>query len=117
MLEEAGYQVNLWDPYFIPDESVLNRTYAIIFACEVIEHFHDPRTSFCHLRSLLSQRGVLYCRTSLIPDDRDFTSWGYKNEETHVFFYHEKTIAWIAEHILKCSYTIFDEHVIAFSLR
>ena len=117
MLEELGYHVSLWDPYFHAAEDVLKERYDFLFACEVIEHFYDPAESFRHMKSLLTDRGTLYCRTQLIPGDRPFGSWGYRNEETHVFFYHETTIAWIAQHILNCTYTIHDGAIISFSYR
>ncbi len=117
MLEEKGYEITLWDPYFIPDASALYRTYDFIFACEVIEHFHNPKESFEHLKSLLNENGVIYCRTTLVPDNQAFSAWGYKNEETHVFFYHEKTIAWIARQILLCDYEIHSRNIISFFRR
>lgn len=29
----------------------------------------------------------------------DFEQWRYKNDPTHVFFYHEKALAWIVTHM------------------
>ena len=117
MLEELGYRVSLWDPYFHTDDTVLHGRYDFLFACEVIEHFYRPAESFRHMKSLLGEKGVLYCRTSLIPDDISFSAWGYRNEETHVFFYHEQSIAWIAEHLLNSRYTVHDRTLISFSYR
>ena len=117
MLREAGYRVNLWDPFFHADDEALESRYDFLFACEVIEHFYRPAESFRHMKSLLTDRGTLYCRTQLIPEDRPFSSWGYRNEETHVFFYHETSIAWIARNILNSRYTIHNRNIVSFSYR
>jgi hypothetical protein len=65
----------------------------------VIEHFHRPRKEFEKLYDLLLQNGKLYCMTDMFNETKNFDTWYYKNDHTHVFFYHEKTIAWIAEKI------------------
>ncbi len=117
MLGERGFQVALYDPFFHPDTRVLQGTYDFIVSCEVIEHFHDPRASFELLKTLLAQNGVLYCRTTLVTEDTDFPRWYYRNDETHVFFYHEETIAWIAESIMCCNYTILDRNLLYFSTK
>lgn len=115
MLQERGYNMYLYDPFFHPNLSVLEAQYRFIVACEVIEHFHNPKTAFCQLLGLLEPRGSLYCRTTLIPDHIDFDRWHYKNDATHVFFYHEETVAWIAKNILSCGYTIIDRNLMFFS--
>ncbi len=115
MLGERGFKMHLYDPFFHPDVSVLEAQYHFIVACEVIEHFHNPKTSFRQLLGLLEPSGTLYCRTTLIPDHIEFDRWHYKNDATHVFFYHEDTVAWIAENILACDYTIVDHNLMYFS--
>ncbi len=115
MLGELGFKMHLYDPFFHPDESVLQTQYRFIVACEVIEHFHNPKTAFRQLLGLLEPSGTLYCRTTLIPVHIGFEKWHYKNDATHVFFYHEETIAWIAKNILFCDYTIIDRNLMFFS--
>nr|WP_319472479.1 class I SAM-dependent methyltransferase [uncultured Sphaerochaeta sp.] len=115
MLQERGYSMYLYDPFFYPNLSVLETQYRFIVACEVIEHFHNPGSSFGQLLRLLEPRGTLYCRTTLIPDQIGFDRWHYKNDATHVFFYHEETVAWIAQNILSCEYTIIDRNLMFFS--
>lgn len=115
LLEDRGYQLNLYDPYFYPDKSALQSPYDFIVCCEVIEHFYEPYQSFTQLSNLLAEGGRLYCRTSLIPDDIEFSRWHYKNESTHVFFYHRETITWIAENILKSDVSIIDKNLLYFS--
>lgn len=115
MLDERGFTMQLYDPFFLPDASVLEVEYGFVVACEVIEHFHNPRTSFNLLSRLLEADGTLYCRTTLLPDDMGFDRWHYKNDDTHVFFYHEETIAWIAKNILECDHRVIDRNLMYFS--
>ena len=115
MLAERGYSLALYDPYFHKETSVLDDTYDFIVCCEVIEHFYTPAESFRLLARLLAPGGTLYCRTTLVPDDIPFLRWHYKNEATHVFFYHRETIAWLASCIMRCEHTILDKNLIMFT--
>lgn len=95
VLQQSGYHVNLYDPFFWRHPEHLKLTYDYIACCEVIEHFHNPEKEFGLLRSLLTPNGALYCMTALYNDEIDFENWYYKNDPTHVFFYHRKTVEWI----------------------
>lgn len=66
-------------------------------ACEVIEHFHTPDREFQRLKDLLQKNGTLYLKTALMDEVPSFLDWRYKNDPTHVFFYHSKTLEWIKE--------------------
>ena len=97
MLEDHGYTLNLYDPFFHPDTTTLQHTYDYIVTCEVIEHLYHPRETFLQLCNLLNRGGTLYCRTSIFTEDIDFNRWHYRKEATHVFFYRSQTIHWIAQ--------------------
>ena len=97
MLEEAGHRVRLYDPFFYPDRSVLDRTYDFISCTETAEHFHDPAGEFARLDRLLNPGGWLGVMTTFRPDDRDFPSWYYRRDPTHVVFYREATFRRLAE--------------------
>lgn len=96
MLEELGYQVELYDPYFHPDTSVLERPYDYIICCEVIEHFQDPEKEFKILKELLKPNGRLICKTDIYREGINFERWYYKNDPTHVFIYRKASLQWIA---------------------
>jgi hypothetical protein len=96
LLKAQGFQINLFDPYFHPDTSVLNQSYDYIFCCEVIEHFYFPTVEFARLKAMLKPGGKLYCMTHVFSKDLDFTTWYYKNDPTHVFIYRKETFDWIA---------------------
>ena len=95
LLEEKGYKMKLYDPFFWNDPQILELKFDFIACCEVMEHFHNPAKEFKLLRSLLKAEGSIYCMTELILEEQDFSNWYYKNDPSHVFFYHNKALKWI----------------------
>lgn len=106
LLRDASFQISEFDPYFSNNPAVLKSKYDYIACCEVMEHFYHPKKEFEKLYDLLLPNGKLYCMTELFNETKSFDSWYYKNDYTHVFFYHEKTIAWISEKIGFSKYRI-----------
>ncbi|HET8807258.1 MAG TPA: class I SAM-dependent methyltransferase [Methylophaga sp.] len=96
-LAQQGYKVILYDPFFHNNINALNDIYDFIISCEVIEHFHHPALEFARLRALLKPGGSLYCMTELFSETVDFANWYYKNDPTHVCFYHVDCLPLIAE--------------------
>lgn len=92
-----GYDIKLYDPIYHNFPELLKQKYDYIFACEVIEHFHNPKDEFARLYDILNTAGRIYCMTHLYDDSIDFSKWYYKNDNTHVFIYRKETIEWIAE--------------------
>ena len=115
LLRDKGYQMNLWDPFFHTDNSVLEQKYEFIVCCEVIEHFHNPTTEFQLMKRLLVPGGTLFCKTSLILKKISFEDWHYKNDPTHVIFYSEENLKWIQQHV-GFSEVKIDEELLVFSL-
>ncbi|TQD40712.1 class I SAM-dependent methyltransferase [Haloflavibacter putidus] len=97
LLRENGYDIQLYDPFFKDDKGILEKKYDFIFSCEVIEHFHKPQQEFTFLSDLLKPNGKLFCRTAIYSEKIDFENWYYKNDLTHVFFYHKKSFAYIRQ--------------------
>jgi SAM-dependent methyltransferase len=98
-LKERGYDITLYDPLFCDCPKVLTKKYDFVVCCEVIEHFHFPKKEFELLRSLLNPGGILFCMTDLYSEKTDFLKWYYKDDSTHVFFYHQNTFEWIKTHM------------------
>lgn len=96
-LQDKGYHVKLYDPYFHPDQDYINHRYDYIFSCEVFEHFHEPKKEIEKLLQLLKPGGRLYIMTHLFNPELDFTDWYYRNDPTHVFIYTFKTIEFIVK--------------------
>ncbi len=109
MLNEEGYNIEVYDPFFWDEKKHLNKKYDYIVACEVIEHFHNPLKEFERLYSLFKENGILYCKTETYKDNIDFGKWYYKNDPTHVFFYHENGFKWIVDNLGFKTYEIKDK--------
>lgn len=99
LLRDQDYQITTYDPIFDDNKDTLNTKYDYIVCCEVIEHFHNPLKEFKLLRSLLKSNGKLVCKTDLYSEEIDFKKWYYKNDQTHVIFYHKNTFKWIQQHV------------------
>jgi SAM-dependent methyltransferase len=98
MLREAGHRVALYDPVFAPDARVLEAVYDFVTCTETAEHFHDPAREFARLDMLLRPGGILALMTQFQSDEARFANWNYRRDPTHVVFYREETLRWIASH-------------------
>lgn len=98
MLEDAGYKLNLYDPYFHNYQENLDKNYDYIVCCEVMEHFYSPYQEFKQMSEMLNENGSLFCMTSIYDESINFETWHYKRDDTHVFFYHKKALDWIRDH-------------------
>ena len=96
MLEEAGFPMAIYDPFFAPDTRVLERRYDFVTCTETVEHFHHPAREFDRLAGLLKPGGWLGVMTEPFPQEGDFASWWYRRDPTHVCFYRERTFGWLA---------------------
>ena len=97
LLEDRGYPVMKFDPFFHNQPNVLQKQYDFIICCEVAEHFRDPLKEFKLLKSLLKPKGILFVLTERYSKDFDFSKWHYKSDPTHIFFYQKRTFEWIRE--------------------
>lgn len=97
VLKQQGFNIEAYDPLFFDRPELLQQPYDYICSCEVIEHFHRPAESLALLAQLLEPAGTLFCMTELFDENIDFHRWNYKNDPTHVFIYHLKTIEYIIE--------------------
>ena len=114
VLHDNKFQIAPYDPFFHKHPNLLKSTYNYIACCEVIEHFYNPKKEFSLLKKLLKPNGKLFCMTVLFDDTINFHDWYYKNDPTHVFIYHQKTIHWIKENIGFSKVTV-DGRLISYS--
>lgn len=116
MLSEAGHRVRLYDPIFHPDAAVLEQYYDFITCTEVVEHMHRPAGEFRRLNALLRPGGRLGVMTNFQTEDARFADWHYRRDPTHVVFYRESTLAFIADRmgwsmeIPRANVAIFRKH-------
>jgi hypothetical protein len=97
MFEEAGHQMDLFDPFYAPEDQVLTAQYNFITASEVVEHLYNPATELARLWSILKPGGWLGIMTKLALDQNAFSNWHYKNDLTHVCFFSTQTMDWLAK--------------------
>lgn len=96
MLREAGFNVTCYDPFYEPDQSVLDREYDFILCCEVAEHFHRPADEFKRFAGILRPGGMLGIMTAMEYSHIDFAAWHYRRDPTHVAFYKPDTMLQLA---------------------
>lgn len=95
LLTDEGYDVVQYDLFFHNHPELLQNKYDYIACSETAEHFKEPYREFEQLRSLLKYGGKLYVMTERFDPGRDFGTWYYKTDPTHVFLYHAKAFEWI----------------------
>ena len=96
MFEEVGYQVDLFDKYYANNLQVFSRQYDFITATEVIEHLDKPAQELDRLFGLLKPGGVLAVMTKMHDQLEDFSQWYYKDDPTHIGFFHTQTMEYLA---------------------
>lgn len=96
LLTAAGFPCAAYDPFFAPDEALLENRYDYVTCSEVVEHAYDPAPMFATLHRLLRPGGILGVMTRFYPESTAFSDWWYRRDPTHVCFYNEKTMLWIA---------------------
>jgi len=72
-----------------------SQRFDLIIACEVVEHFTDPRTEFARLFRLLNPNGLLVCSTN-IYDEGHPKKHSYLYLRGHTSYYSPGAIAAIA---------------------
>lgn len=97
MLQELGYRMNIYDPFYAADSSVLDGHYDFITSTEAIEHFHHPAKEWQLWMKMLRPGGVLGIMTKLRLDYEAFCKWHYKLDPTHVSFFSRETFRYLAE--------------------
>ncbi|MEZ0469654.1 class I SAM-dependent methyltransferase [Luteimonas salinilitoris] len=96
MLAARGFPTAAYDPLYAADPVLLRRRYDFIACSETAEHFHDPAAEFARLDDLLRPGGWLGLMTQWRLPERPFAAWGYARDPTHVCFYQQCTLQWIA---------------------
>ena len=96
LLTASGFPCAAYDPFFAPGEALLEDQYDYVTCSEVVEHAHDPAATFSTLHRLLRTGGVLGVMTRFYPNGEAFADWWYRRDPTHVCFYNEATMRWIA---------------------
>lgn len=110
LLSNHQHQVSLYDPFYADDPQALKQQYDVITCSEVIEHFRQPGLEFARLFSLLKPNGILGLMTKRVRDQTAFSRWHYKNDPTHISFFSETTLIWLADRY-QCAVDFVDNDV------
>ena len=113
MFKEAGYQVDLYDPFFFNNEIVFKKAYDFITCTETIEHFFEPVKEFKRIDEMLVKESFLGVMTTFLTDEKDFGRWYYRKDPTHVAFYKPETFEVIAS-MMDWTYEIPEKDVVLF---
>lgn len=98
MLREKGFTVTCYDKFYQPDISALAKRYHFITATEVLEHLAEPKKVLDQLWGILEPGGLLAVMTKRVNDQQAFQQWHYKQDPTHIIFFADKTMQWLAQH-------------------
>jgi hypothetical protein len=96
LLTESGRPTFSYDPLFHPNERLLRQRYDFVTCSEVAEHAHSPAALFEQLASLVRAGGKVGVMTRMYGAEAPFAQWWYRRDPTHVSFYSDETMRWIA---------------------
>ncbi|WII71424.1 class I SAM-dependent methyltransferase [Bdellovibrio sp. 22V] len=98
LFAQKGYRVANYDLYYNPNQELLKKQYHLITSTEVWEHLYNPREEIERQLKMLKAGGLLGIMTSAHRGEGAFHDWHYRRDLTHVVFFSEKTMQWLAEH-------------------
>jgi 2-polyprenyl-3-methyl-5-hydroxy-6-metoxy-1,4-benzoquinol methylase len=98
LLEKKGYSCVGIDPFFHKQKENTGLFDTVILH-EVIEHIPDPISTLRDLKAHMKKDSRFYISTLLHPDLSSFHKWWYKEDFTHVSFFSESAIAYLADRI------------------
>ena len=96
MMKERGFRMRIYDPIFHPDDGALDGPYDFVTCTETFEHLSSPTRDLDRIDALLEPGGWLGVMTGMPEDWSAFPEWGYHRDPTHIAFYSETTMRWIA---------------------
>ena len=98
ILEERGYKMEIYDKFYADNPAVLTKNYDFITTTEVVEHLARPGEILNWLWEMINPKGCLGIMTRLLPGtSEEFSSWHYKRDPTHISFFAEQSLVWLAE--------------------
>jgi SAM-dependent methyltransferase len=98
LLEPRGYEISSYDPYFFPETKLINNDYDFVLCSEVVEHFFEPAKGLAEIDELVKSGGFIGISSRLYPkSSEEFRNWGYRRDPTHVVFFSELTVKWVAK--------------------
>jgi SAM-dependent methyltransferase len=84
------------DADFVDSSAPVTRRFGLVIACEVIEHFLEPRVDFAKLLDYVEPDGLLVCSTN-IYDGRRIARQAYIFTPGHTAYYSPRSLGVLAE--------------------
>lgn len=97
LLQNEDFKMFRYDPFFYPHGLENLPRLDAVTCTEAAEHFFFPYKEFETMFSLMKPEGSLFLMTDIYRENTDITDWYYTKDPTHVCFYAESTLQWIAE--------------------
>lgn len=92
------FDMDIYDLFFAPEKIYQGKKYDLITCTEVMEHIDQPKPYFELFAKHLKEDGILSIMTSHSPKTKeDFMDWYYIRDKSHIGFYNEKNIAYLAK--------------------
>jgi hypothetical protein len=93
-----GYNMDIYDLYYSPIKSYLDKTYDLISVTEVVEHLEDPMQYFSLFVEHCNEDGILAVMTHFhSKNEEEFLNWHYIRDRSHVSFFNVRTFEVIAK--------------------
>ena len=99
MLEEAGYDMKIYDIFYATAPQVLERRYDFISCTEVVEHLHQPGRVIAELFGRLHPGGWMGIMTRLTNSRIAFVAGHYHVDPTHVCFFSRDSFSYLANEL------------------
>jgi len=98
LFADSGRPTVSYDPVYHPKHWLLKERYDFVTLSEVLEHVHEPHRLLTRMGELVRPDGVFGVMTQFLTGDIVFADWWYRRDSTHVCFYSDATMRWIAGH-------------------
>ena len=100
LLERRGLVVDIYDLYYAPKKVYEDKMYDLITSTEVFEHLCKPLDSLELLAKHTKHNGYIVLMTKFPPkDDKEFLSWWYRRDPTHISFFTPKSFEVMAKKV------------------
>jgi 2-polyprenyl-3-methyl-5-hydroxy-6-metoxy-1,4-benzoquinol methylase len=97
LLQMDGFKTFRYDPFFYPHGLENLPPLDAVTCTEAAEHFFNPQKEFNTIFSLLKPEGALILMTEIYPEGTILQDWYYTKDPSHVCFYSDSTLSWIAK--------------------
>ena len=96
VLREKGFCCAPYDPLYNLGLENLAVKYDIVVLCETIEHLRDLQAEIKLINRLCKHEGYVLIRTRFYPDKNAMATWWYTLDETHVNFFNDRSLEYVA---------------------